>query len=296
VKGADYYLDNAFANETVVLIPVGPLDGVCGEIETRYDVAPKNCCDDEFLTEIVYDIENSADIIADGSGGLVLWEGGQAPYEVSVRGQGFFLDRNYTVTDATTNSSSLIIRTEDACGVGSISITDGCSVATGYVRSTEGEWAEVGRGRDLCMEFLNSPGTWFGSSGVGAWYYAESMKYRVEQRIAYTGGSGAGGWLPPGLPCMDSRLCGNWFDGGEESCKYVSFYGLREWTHWGILTPPPMSNVTDNTTCYQNNCQACETSMDKSCDENPYQPDTCVRSSNTRWIGYTEPLLLEWKC
>ena len=146
IKGRDHYYNNAFHDEQVILIPVYPPSSIpgkgwiCGTIETIYEVESKDCCDDEFLTEIVYDTENSADIINDNSSGAIYWSGGKSPYTVSIRGSGFWLDKNFTITNAETNGTGVRIYTDDACGVCNINIDDGCSTARGKVSSTSGNW------------------------------------------------------------------------------------------------------------------------------------------------------------
>ncbi len=147
IKGPDHYLDNAFHDEEVVLIPVGPEDGICGTIEYIQEVESKNCCDDPLLTPIVIDTEGSADVIDDFSYGIIYWEGGQAPYTIKVRGTGFYLtDGVDKYTTGTTNSTYAYVYTDEACGGANFTVDDGCSEATHRVLTTAGEWKEISRG------------------------------------------------------------------------------------------------------------------------------------------------------
>jgi len=140
INGSDYYYNNALHGEQVVLVPVGPEDGICGVIERIQEVNQRNCCDDLDYIDIVYDDENSAEVISDNSIGSVFWTGGKVPFTVKLNGSGFYLDSHHTKTTMEIFTNSARIYTEDACGSCSIHIEDGCSVGSGVVRSTEGNW------------------------------------------------------------------------------------------------------------------------------------------------------------
>lgn len=145
VKGADFYHDNAFQDETIVLVPVSPEDGICGTIKYVQDVASKSCCDSPLATPIVYDEAGSADIIGDNSSGMVQYDGGLLPATAKLNGSGFFTDPYFTKKEieVTGGGRQIRIYTKDACGSCSITINDGCSSDSGVVKSTEGKWVTV---------------------------------------------------------------------------------------------------------------------------------------------------------
>lgn len=124
--------------DLVDIIYVSPKDGDCGNIKYNQVRNRKNCCDEVEPIEI--DVYNSADIIGDNSGGYVVFTGGRYPFSVSIRGSGFWLDYNRTIKDGIINSNIFIIYTSDACGSCKITISDGCSVANYFVKSTNGQW------------------------------------------------------------------------------------------------------------------------------------------------------------
>lgn len=299
VKGADYYLQNSLTYETVILLGVSPQDGVCGTIETRYDVVKKNCCDSEFLTEIVYDIYDSVEIIADNSRGIVYWSGGQAPYTVTVRGQGFFADAYFSQQTITTNTQSAVVFTDyESCGMASVTITDGCSESSGDIMSTEGEWKLVGIGMEFCGAFKGMDGIFFNEVGLGNTYSADLGKYQCRQPIATLSVHSGGAWVPSEADCMYQLLCGR--VGISNYCDYEFGYGTEGWDVWGTLVHPdnddPPPPIEGYTMCYANLCQYCSTSPPTNCGDNPYQPGTCLRSFDFKAWVFNEPALWEWVC
>jgi len=123
------------------LIPVSPEDGDCGTIKTVVSDAAENCCD--FVTQLVWDAENSAEVIADNSVAWVRVSNGRLPLTVSVRGSGFYLDASRTMRDAVVNSRAIRIFSANACGYCYITVTDGCSTVTSGIRSTNGNWVAI---------------------------------------------------------------------------------------------------------------------------------------------------------
>jgi len=121
------------------LIPVSPEDGDCGTIKTVISDTALSCCD--FVTPIVWDIENSFEVIGDYSVGYIVFSGGRAPYHVSVRGSGFHLGNG--VRDGIVQHTLVKIYTAQACGVVKVTVDDGCSTASGYARATNGSWLPV---------------------------------------------------------------------------------------------------------------------------------------------------------
>jgi hypothetical protein len=142
--GADKY--KALHNQTVRLIPVGPKERtpqghiICGTIENRQEVDSKNCCDDPSYEDIEINEDDSAEVIADYSYGIVFWNKGISPYTVSVAGNGFYLDQLYAVKSAVTENQYIRVFTEDACGTCTVTIDDGCSTVSHIIMADSGVW------------------------------------------------------------------------------------------------------------------------------------------------------------
>ncbi len=63
---------------------------------------------------------------------------------LTIKGAGFYFNREFTLTTQQTSSPSVDIYTnEDACGSAEISVSDGCSAATTSLRATAGKWTTV---------------------------------------------------------------------------------------------------------------------------------------------------------
>lgn len=133
-------LTSQYGNQ-LKLVPVTPEDGDCGITKTTQVLVSKNCCD--VTPPLVYDDENSAEIITDQSSGLVFVSGGRYPLTVSVRGNGFYLDNNRSIKDGYVYSNQFLIYTANACGACQVTVSDGCSSVVGYIRSDNGQWVRV---------------------------------------------------------------------------------------------------------------------------------------------------------
>lgn len=129
-------------------IPVGPQNGVCGELIIEQRLFPLDCCDG--VPPLIWDDINSAKVIADDSSGVVMVTEGCLPLIVSVRGSGFWLNTHHTIRDAIINSRSITVYTSDACGTAHLYITDGCSSVNGRVRSSDGQWVLVENDLPTC--------------------------------------------------------------------------------------------------------------------------------------------------
>ncbi len=269
VKGADFYYGNAFHDEQIVLVPVGPEDGICGTIEYIQEVNSKNCCDAEFITPIVYDTENSAEVIADNSVGQVYWTGGGGDtedynYTVSVRGTGFFLDRQHTKQEIQTNYRQAAIHTdEECCGNCSVRITDGCSEASGNIRSTEGRWVFV-----ISHNVVTDPGSvpmlsgeWDEEIGTFVAYVGEQQfrqRIQLQGHAAPVSGPCGGNcpydynaynWDGRTLAC-DKGGDGAWNISGRISAPHPSNPGYYE-DNCGMTRYPPICRPTNSTSdCY----------------------------------------------
>jgi hypothetical protein len=111
----------------------------CGEKLTKQDTSPNNCC--EGVELLGWDSSESATVISDMSSAVVVVTGGRPPFNVSIRGSGFYLD-NQNSRDGIVDGRSIRIYTSAACGCGVITVSDGCSVVSGVVRSDNGRWIE----------------------------------------------------------------------------------------------------------------------------------------------------------
>lgn len=110
----------------------------CGKVVHKYDLTPKNCCEE--VEELAIDWESSVDVLEPGTRGLVSFTGGRLPVFVKIRGNGFTLD-GYNTREAWAHSRSFYVYAHEfACGSGPITLDDGCSVAQGSVRATVGQW------------------------------------------------------------------------------------------------------------------------------------------------------------
>ncbi|MFT5728751.1 MAG: hypothetical protein ACI8PB_002907 [Desulforhopalus sp.] len=114
----------------------------CGEQLTKCDTSGKNCCDE--VEPLVWDSEESAEVVADMSSAVVAVTGGRPPFKVTVRGNGFYLDTQNS-REGYVDSGNIRIYTSLACGPATITITDGCTTVTGVIRSDNGQWYEVHR-------------------------------------------------------------------------------------------------------------------------------------------------------
>ena len=114
---------------------------VCGDGAGYPDQYPfKNCGSVSALT---WDQANSCEELADNSSCTVAVAGGQGPYTWTISGTGFSFASGQTSIQ--TSENTVTVFTQDACGAGSITVTDGCgSVVDNAVRSTNGHWQVIG--------------------------------------------------------------------------------------------------------------------------------------------------------
>lgn len=150
--------------ENITFIGVAPPSTGCGEWTLEQVIKQHNCCDE--VSPIVWDEENSVEVISDNSSGFVFVNGGRYPYTWTVRGSGFWLDAAHTKREITVDSSAVQIYTKDSCGGCTITVTDGCSTVSGIVRSSSGSWQVVstgckpeyaGREADTVFDFTVDP-------------------------------------------------------------------------------------------------------------------------------------------
>lgn len=125
----------------------------CGKLTHKYDLTPKNCCDEVEPLEI--DTEASVSVLEPDTHGNVYFTGGKFPVLVKVRGNGFTLD-GYNQREGWIdgpNRGFTVYAHEFACGSAPITLDDGCSVAQGSVRSTVGRWT------GYCYSYYWNPAT-----------------------------------------------------------------------------------------------------------------------------------------
>jgi len=91
---------------------------------------------------LVFDYDNSADVIADYSIGSMVWAGGDPPFSVTVGGVEFYLDAGRTTNEVYNHPNrSIRVYAGDACGGGDITIKDSCgSSVSGKFRAADGRW------------------------------------------------------------------------------------------------------------------------------------------------------------
>lgn len=156
-----------------------PRSQPCGEKVTRYDLTSKICC--EGIEELAFDAENSVDVIADNSYGIVTVTGGKLPLNVSVRGSGFWLDAAGTFRDGTVAGRTFAIHTKDACGSAEVTVSDGCSVVEKIIMTTEGQWVSVPLS-EIPESFRNVTSEPFDNfQGSSQYLIGKQGQYRVKQ-------------------------------------------------------------------------------------------------------------------
>lgn len=141
-KGSDFYKNNALSNEDVVLVPISPKDGICGEIITKYIVPDMNCCDDESYEDVVAPDYDEEPVIADNSKRVFSFSGGIRPIEIHVSGSGFFLDEDGSKKSIKIENDSAVfyLYTKNACGSATITADDGCTSDSFQIRAADGQW------------------------------------------------------------------------------------------------------------------------------------------------------------
>jgi len=163
------------------LLPCRPLlASVCGDDTGYPDQYPyKNCGG---VSTLSWDQENSCEELEDNASCAVAVTGGQGPYTWTISGTGFhFLDNH---TRVQTSSPEIDVFTEDACGAGSITVTDACgAVVDSAVRSTDGEWSLVEENEPANIETV---GRMIPADGYESpRYIAYEAQYRITQAYGY---------------------------------------------------------------------------------------------------------------
>ena len=123
-------------------VTVSPAGGMCGEHLIEQVIASNNCC--VGVPALAWDSDTSASVMPPASSAVVAVTGGKLPLTVSIRGKGFYLDSGLSRRDGVADHRSFYIFTDaTACGTADITVTDGCTTTTGFVKSTNGQWVSA---------------------------------------------------------------------------------------------------------------------------------------------------------
>lgn len=106
----------------VVLIPVLPKDGRCGELVTEWNVPTRNCCDD---VEPQEPSENNPRTILPGGSVKLVVKGGQNPRKWRASAGLTFRNGESYLQDG--SHEEWVYASNDACEVGSVQVDDGCT-------------------------------------------------------------------------------------------------------------------------------------------------------------------------
>ena len=166
--------------DSLKIVAVSPDDGDCGVTKTTVEVHPKNCCDE--VEPMTWDSETSAEVVAPGTRVMIGVTGGSPPYHWSVRGQGFTID-GHTMRDGYTDTPyAWLYASSIACGFCSVEVTDGCSVVNDGVRSTIGEWVQIGWPNTTYDCLVSGDNSDFTTFGDGWNWVVLSGKYKLWQQ------------------------------------------------------------------------------------------------------------------
>ena len=202
------------------LIPVSPEDGDCGTIKTVISDTALSCC--EFVTPLVWDAESSAEVVADNSSTLVYFTGGRAPFKVSVRGSGFYLDSSRTKRDGVFNYHDIRIYTGQACGFCIITIDDGCTTARGGIRAANGRWEQFYPDFPFCLG--GTVDCTISTASAECIAISGELKHR---QYSLTYGKSDYAQTEPGTgPCVDMS---EYFEGLKpEFCEQMTYWNCAE--------------------------------------------------------------------
>jgi len=150
------------------LLPCRPLlaGDVCGDGAGYPDQYPyKNCGG---VSTLSWDQANSCEELEDNASCAVAVTGGQGPYTWTISGTGFSFASGQSSVQTTENTVTVF--TQDACGAGSITITDACgSVVESAVRSTDGHWKFFGKFRPVNQVGISIPDLFNCVTNIYSW-------------------------------------------------------------------------------------------------------------------------------
>lgn len=232
------FFDRADWPAGTIFMPVGSADGRCGEQTIKQDIAAKNCCDG--VPELVWDYNGSAEVVGQDSKCTVQVTGGTLPLTVSIRGYGFYLDKNLTIRDAIYETNVITIHTNgEACGSCQIYITDGCSSVGNAIRCTVGAW-ELIEGDETCR--ATGLGTY---TYLGGWLHAWDIingQYRTVLTIK-EGDSGTGEDVINGIGEKDCDICPSAFQESEGLDWRGGTCGIDEPDFWPCEYIPALTRL-----------------------------------------------------
>lgn len=194
-------------------ITVSPANGQCGEHTVKQEVKSNNCC--VGVPALDWDEDFSAEIIGQNSSATVCVTGGKMPITWKVRGNGMYANAAKSKSTIVTNNRVFTIYSDvDACGGGSVAASDGCSVAYGSLRASEGQWVRNIERDNYCP-------------GAGGYYSYGQVVYesgadRWYQRYGKTTPSGGG--LVDGCSGLYEHLTEVAWNGVKNSVKAECLY------------------------------------------------------------------------
>lgn len=141
VNGPQYYLDTYGPGTKIV--GVSPRNGICGTIEWRQNISPKDCCAGAVPIEPIPALSASTINLNDSA--LVRVTDGVAPYHWSVNAP-YFL--SVEETDVPWNT---VYSPKEVCGNATVQIEDQCSQTTWVIYQTAGHADPVSLPYDLIV-------------------------------------------------------------------------------------------------------------------------------------------------
>jgi hypothetical protein len=188
----------------------------CGKYIVHPSAQAHNCCPN--YPALAWSRLNSIPVIAPGKSGWVAVTGGHAPYHWVVGGTGFTLGKSHKREVYTDYPVVLINAEPSSCGSAPVTVDDGCTQTTGYVRSTLGKWFETNL--SSCPWSLPAEGN---CSGVTVFSGIDG-KYKVNQYSQQLWIKGDGTTHTYCNTCNPTspRFVGSCFDGWHNQCGNCS--------------------------------------------------------------------------
>lgn len=186
---------------------VGPKDGDCGTITQKWKIVSRACCDDPTWTEIEYNNADSVDILDNWDSGVVLWDGGRAPYTVTVRGEGFFVDAARSKKELNTSGGAIRIYTTEPCGICDVIIEDNCNEVTGHISGVGGHWELYSTDPSACT----ASGEWIRPNPYSPNSYRQNATHKmyITQRGGWSASSTYCGQTLESVDCPPDH-CESW--------------------------------------------------------------------------------------
>jgi hypothetical protein len=268
-------------------IPVGPKEGICGELTITYSVPSLNCC--EGVDPLSWNTVISAQAIDRSSSAWVAVKGSSSNLEKdwTIYGNGFWLDPYHTKKQRTTTSSIILIYTDNkACGSAVISATDGCSTASGIVKCTYGIWRLICDSQEVGLPACPAVmGPFVDYEVVIAPGVIEGFKdnLRMRESVACIGSS-------PGYACGNAD--------GDKCCEIYGEYPYRpEWPP-GLASLVAWMETPAGEWCSVATCEAMINHRCGTCDDlgGMHQPSGIYAWVFPHKKGVTRRIVWEWVC